>query len=86
MPRRNAKARRANRATAPGSAPVFIIHEGAPGAVTRTIRVFATGRVEGIDGPYAVVNQLPGLLNKVVRAIGDRCGQIAAQARKELGL
>lgn len=86
MPRRKAKARRANRAPAPGSAPVFIIHEGVPGAVRRTIRIFANGRVEGIDGPYAVVNLLPGLLDKVVRVIGDRAGQIAAHARKELGL
>ncbi len=88
MPRRKqtSKRTRASRAAMPAGQPVFVIHEGAPGAVTRTIRVFASGRVEGIDAPYAVVNHLPGLLDKITRAIGDRCGLIAAGARQELGL
>ncbi len=86
MPRRKRKTTRTGRAHMPAGQPVFVIHEGAPGAVTRTIRVFASGRVEGIDAPYAVVNHLPGLLDKITRAIGDRCGLIAAGARRELGL
>ncbi len=78
-----------HKSTAPSSPrgqPVFEILQGKPGAVKRTIRIYADGRVEGLGDDIAIVNRLTATIDRIVRAIGDRCGLIAAAARRELGL
>ncbi len=66
--------------------PVFEILVGPRGTkAARRYSIYANGRVEGFGDDVAVINRIPGLLERVVRELGNAQREIADRLRRAHG-